>query len=224
MATSKILRTTFLHALKAGLIDIKLDTVRQSVSRDRIKFTLRQGVTGQIYIILIRADGHPGGFDVYSGLILEGGPIATLLRQLGTPRKPGFGPDVILNGTSYALIPGRVNAYTVRATDEPTLAASIVLDDIRTFLIPLIAGFSGDWATALDFALRTPEQSPHPYAACTPSPFAGALVLAALANRPDRIPEIAATAQSKWFNDATAVGNPVAFFQRAQTLIQALHE
>jgi hypothetical protein len=219
---SKAHRAAFLTALKTQFGLLRFSEAKTSLSKDKVKLGYADGASGQIYVTLVKCDVDPGGFDAYTGLILEGGAFARLLDALAVKRKPNFQPGVVFNGTSYGVIPGRVNAYRVTSTMSPEAAAAVVGEEIARHYVPLADGFMGGWATALDFALATPSQKPHPYAASVPSPFAGALALAALAQRDDRLEEIVAHATNPWFNDASSIAEPGAFLATARTVARSL--
>jgi hypothetical protein len=219
---SKAHRAAFLAALKTRFGTLRFSGAKPSFSKDRVKLAYADGASGQIYVTLVKCDVDPGGFDAYSGLILEGGAFARLLDTLAVKRKPNFQPGVVFNGTSYGVIPGRVNAYRVTSSMSPEEAAEVVGTEIARHYVPLADGFMGAYATALDFALSTPTQKPHPYGTSVPSPYSGALALAALAGRADRLDEIVAHAANPWFNDASSIPDPAGFLETARSAARTL--
>ena len=215
-------RAAFFTALRPKLAALRFPEARASLSKDRVKLSWRDGASGQIYVTLVRCDIDPQGFDAYSGILIQGGALARLLEALSVRRKPSFQAGVVLNGTSYGLIPSRANAYRVTSDTAADEAAAIVADDIERHHVALAHGFTGAWSTALDFALATPTGRPHPYGASVPCPYAGALALAALADRSDRLDEIMRHASNPWYSDAGDITDPAALYERARIAAKAL--
>ncbi len=71
---NKLQRGAFLAALKAGFKELKPLGAKTSVSQDRVKLTFSNGATGQLYATVVHAGAGRDGFDVYTGVKLEGAP------------------------------------------------------------------------------------------------------------------------------------------------------
>jgi len=210
-------RDAFFAALKPEFATLPFQTAKASASKDRVKLKCPNGATGLIHVSTFQGDAPAGGFQIQSSAMVHGGPLDALLGAMTVRRAPRFATDCVFNAASQGL-GGGLHAGIVRPQDDPAAAARRVVDEVRHWYLPLIDGFTGAWGQALDFALRELDQKIHPFAASSPSPLACALALAALARRPDRVPDITAAARHEWWRfGAESVGDPAAFFERAVT-------
>jgi len=210
-------RHAFFTALKPELATLPFQTAKATASKDRVKLKCPNGATGLIHFYTYRGDAPAGSFQIQSSAMVHGGPLDALLGATTVRRAARFATDCVFCAASQGL-GGGLHAGIVSPQDDPAAAARRVVDEVRRWYLPLIDGFTGAWGQALDFALRDLDQKIHPYAAASPCPLACALSLAALARRPDRVPDITAAAQHEWWRfRADSVGDPAALFERAVT-------
>ena len=177
-------RSAFWQALKKGMADLHFATAKGSASKDRLKLKCADGTAGVLQVVLLRGSSGPGGFEASNSLVLEGGRLRALLDTLGCANIKRFQPTWTFAGSSLFLVPGRLYNYRFCEGDDAAQLAGQIVADAERIYVPIVDGFSGDWASALDFVIREPRPIPRPYAT--------ALVLAALAGQPGRLDEFVA--------------------------------
>jgi len=149
----------------------------------RLECTLPDGSCGLIALTTIKDGLPPGQFAIDPAILLYGGTVMKVLRQLPLRHWAHPPRDALLCSKGAG---SRRGVYHVKTPDSPSI--DTIVEQARSAWIPLLLAYSGAWNDALDHTLAQPQE--------VAAPFTTAATLAFLAGRNDRINEIRSASQT----------------------------
>lgn len=185
-------------------------TAKRSADMLRLEVVLPGDSRGLIALATIK-DGLPvGAFAVDPAILVYGGTILSVLRQVPLRRWAHPPPDAVLCAQGEGPHSNR-GVYRVNSANSPSI--DIVTKSIRSTWIPLLEAFSGGWDKALDHTLTHPQE--------VAAPFSTAVILAFLAEQSGRVDEVRAVAQTEErFWDARQVLDIDEHIETIKTLVR----
>lgn len=183
---------------------------RRSPDMLRLEAQLPGGAVGLIALVTVKDGLATGQFAIDPAIIVYGGPLMSVLRQL--PLRPWSHPpvDAVLCSSGAGSPRG---LYAVKSRTSRSIAT--VAGRIGSTWVPMLLAFSVNWDEGLDCALARPQD--------VAAPFSTSAAMAFLANRGDRIGEIVAAARTDpWFWDAPEPAETDARVQQIGALVAGL--
>lgn len=173
----------------------------------RLEIPLPDDSSGLIALTTIKDGLASGQFAIDPAILLYGGTVMNVLRQL--PLRPWAHPP----GSALLCSKGagsKRGVYHIKSPDSP--AVDVIVQQVRSTWIPLLLSYSGHWNNALDHTLVHPQE--------VAAPFSTATILAFLADRGDRIDEIlSASHTTQRFWDAREVPDIDKHIQHIRALV-----